>query len=74
MLRDRKRVFPFGLAVPTSDARQAVRDVLDLDIEGRWIEKVKAAAAQHALPSSWLRGGHGIQSSTDLAIVGQIRL
>ena len=39
-----------GLAVPSADPRQPVRDVYNLDIHGRGIEKVKTPAAQHTLP------------------------
>jgi hypothetical protein len=29
-------------------------NVLDLDVEGRWIQQVKAPARQHALPGAGL--------------------
>ena len=41
-----------GLAVPARDAREPVRDVLDLDVERGGIEQVEPAARQHALPGA----------------------
>ena len=45
-----------GLAVPARDAGEAMRDVLDLDVERRGIEQIEPAARQHALPGAG-RGG-----------------
>ena len=52
MLRDREDVRAVRLAVPARDARQAVRDILDLDVERRGIEQVEPATRQHALPGA----------------------
>src|SRR3990167_3134572 len=52
MLGHRVDVGAFGLAVPARDARQAVRDVLDLDVERRGVEQIEPAARQHALPGA----------------------
>ena len=58
MLRHRESMLAVGLAVPTGDAGQPVRDVLDLDVERRGVEQVEPPPAQHALPGprsrSWL--------------------
>jgi hypothetical protein len=32
-------------------------DVLDLDIEGRGVQEIEPAPAQHALPGAWLWDG-----------------
>src|ERR1700739_3396562 len=55
VLRDRERVLADRLAVPARHARQAVGDVLDLDVERRGIEQVEPAARQTPLPGA--RGG-----------------
>ena len=52
MLRDRKDVRPVGLAVPARDARETMRDVLDLDVERGGVEQIEPAARQHALPGA----------------------
>ena len=57
MLRDREGVVAEGLSVPARDAREPVRDVLDLDVERRRIEKIETAARQHALPGARRRAG-----------------
>ncbi len=44
VLRDRKRMRSLCLPVPARKSRQTVRDVADLDIEGRWVERFQAAA------------------------------
>ncbi len=41
-----------GLPVPAGDAGQPVRDVLDLDVEGRGVQKIEPPARQHALPGA----------------------
>src|SRR5262245_43712583 len=55
VLRYRENRRPLGLAVPARHPRQAVGDVLDLDVEGRWVEEIEAAPRQHALPGTWWR-------------------
>ena len=56
MLGDREGMIAQRLAVPAGNAREAVRDVLDLDVGGRGVKQVEAAAGQHALP-----GARGLQ-------------
>jgi hypothetical protein len=41
-----------GLAVPPRDAGEAMGDVLDLDVHGRGVEQVEAAAGKHPLPGA----------------------
>ena len=50
VLGDREGMVALGLAVPAGDARQAVGDVLDLDVERRGAEKVEPPPRQHPLP------------------------
>ena len=38
------------LAIPARDPRQAVRNVLDLDVERGGVQQVKPPAAQHPVP------------------------
>src|SRR5690242_9098854 len=52
MLCDGKRMTSFRLTVPARDARQAMRDIADLDIQRRWIEQIETPPAQHPLPSA----------------------
>ena len=52
MLRDREDMRADGLAVPARDAREPMRDVLDLDVERGRIEQIEPAARQHALPGA----------------------
>ena len=52
VLRDREDMRAVGLAVPARDAREPVRDVLDLDVERRGVEQVEPPARQHALPGA----------------------
>ncbi len=52
MLRDRKDVLAFGLAVPARDAGKAVGDVVELDVERGGVEEVEAAAREHPLPGA----------------------
>jgi hypothetical protein len=54
MLGDGESVLALGLAVPARDAGQAVRNVLDFDVQRRRIEQVEPAAAQHPLPGARL--------------------
>ena len=42
----------FGLTIPPRNACQAMRDILDLNIERGRIEEIEPAAAQHALPGA----------------------
>ena len=49
MLRDREGVRADGLAIPAGNACKAMRDVLDLDIERRGIEQIKAARVAREL-------------------------
>jgi hypothetical protein len=44
VLRHREHVRALGLAVPAGHPRQPVSDVLDLDVEGRGVEEIKAPA------------------------------
>ena len=67
VLRDGEDVRALGLAVPARDAREAVRDVLDLDVERGGIEQVEPAARQHALPCA--RRGFVLRSVLILLIV-----
>ena len=56
------------LTVPASDARQPMRDVFDLDVERRGIEKIQPPPTQHALPSARrLRIGCDVQRSLFVA-------
>src|SRR5690349_9718640 len=50
MLRDRKNMRSLGLAIPPCDPRQAVRDVVDFDVERRGVKQVEPPSRQHALP------------------------
>jgi len=59
MLRHRKDVVADRLPVPARDAREAVRDVLDLDVERGGIEEVEPPPRQHALPGAGPPRGHG---------------
>ena len=52
MLRHRKDVRPGRLAVPAGDAGEAVRDVVELDVERGGVEQVEAASGQHSLPGA----------------------
>ena len=52
VLGDGEGMVADGLAVPAGDAGQAVRDVLDLDVEGRGIQQVQPSSGQHALPGA----------------------
>ena len=52
VLRHREGVVAAGLAVPARNARQAVRDVGNLDVERRGVEQVEPPARQHALPGA----------------------
>ena len=52
VLRHGKCVLADRLAVPARDPRQAVGDVLDLDVFGLRREEIETAARQHALPGS----------------------
>ena len=54
VLRDGEDVRALGLPVPARDAGEAMRDVLDLDVERGGIEQVESAARQHALPGAGL--------------------
>src|SRR5947209_8433428 len=52
MLSHRKDVRTVSLAVPPRDARETMRDILDLDVEGRGVQKIETAPRQHALPGA----------------------
>src|SRR5947209_5732406 len=52
VLSNRENIRATGLTVPASDTGEDVRDILDLDVERRWIEKIEAAPRQHALPGA----------------------
>ena len=52
MLGHREGMIAQGLPVPAGDARQAMGDVLDLDVERRRVEEIEPPPAQHALPSA----------------------
>src|SRR6478736_5541191 len=52
VLGHREGMVAGGLAVPAGDPGKPMGDVLDLDIEGRRIEQIKTAPAQHTLPSA----------------------
>ena len=74
VLGDGEGVFADRLAVPAGHARQAVGDVLDLDVEGGGVEQVQPAAGQHPLPGAgfvllpWALG-----QVVRPAVVGQVR-
>ena len=70
MLRHREGMLAVGLAVPTGDAGEPVRDVLDLDVERRGVEQVEPPSAQHPLPGprSTLLSGGAIDLSVDLHV------
>jgi hypothetical protein len=57
MLGDGQRIRASGLSVPPADTGKAVRDIDNLDIHWRGVEKVESAATQHTLPGTpiWLR-------------------
>ncbi len=57
VLRDRKDMRAVGLAVPARHPRDAMRDVLDLDIERGGVEQVEPSPRQHALPGARLAAG-----------------
>ena len=65
MLGDRESVRAERLPVPAGDAREAVRDVLDLDVGGRGVKQVEPAAGQHALPGARA----GMPGSSCVAVV-----
>ncbi len=58
--RRRKHCAARCLAVPARDSSQAVRNVLDLDVDRRGVKEVEAPPAEHALPGTGggSRGGH----------------
>ncbi len=60
VLRDREDMAPLGLAIPARRAGKPMRDVLDLDIERRRVEKIEPASGQHALPGARRRRGGGL--------------
>ena len=62
VLRHREDVVADGLPVPARDAREAVRDVLDLDVERRRVEEVEPPAGQHALPGARRLSAHHSRS------------
>ena len=51
------------LAVPAGDTGEAVGDVGDLDVAGRGVEEVEAAAGEHPLPRPRRRRAHGARPS-----------
>ena len=52
MLRHGKDVRAMRLAIPARDARKPVRDILDFDVERRWIEQIEPPPRQHSLPGA----------------------
>ncbi len=50
VLGDREGVRPGRLAVPARHPRQAMGDVVDLDVERGGVQQIEPAAGQHALP------------------------
>jgi hypothetical protein len=57
VLGDGECVVALGLTIPACDARQAMRDIFDLDIEGRRVEQIETAAAEHSLPGTAVIAG-----------------
>jgi hypothetical protein len=62
MLRNREGMRAACLAVPAGDARKAMGDVLDLDIERRGVEQIEPPAREHALPGARRSGRFGHQA------------
>jgi hypothetical protein len=58
-------MFSLGLTVPAGDPRQPMRDIFDFNVEGRRVQQVEPAAAEHALPGSWFLGDHDVRSMSD---------
>jgi len=54
VLCDGERVRALRLPVPARDTGEAMRDVLDLDVQRRRIEKIESPSAQHSLPGARL--------------------
>src|SRR5512144_3282449 len=50
MLRDGKDVTALRLPVPARDAREAMRNVIDFDVERGGVEQIEASSGQHPLP------------------------
>ena len=52
VLRHREDMRAAGLPVPARDARQAMGDIGDLDIERRGVEQIEPPSRQHPLPGA----------------------
>jgi hypothetical protein len=50
MRRDGKDVTALRLSVPARDAREAMRNVIDFDVERGGVEQIEASSGQHPLP------------------------
>jgi hypothetical protein len=50
VLRNRKDVTALGLSVPSSNASEAVRNVIDFNVEWRRVEQIESPTGQHPLP------------------------
>src|SRR5215207_8037200 len=58
VLRHREDVLPDSLPVPARDAREAMGDVFDLDVQRRGVEEIEPAPREHALPGTRRLSGH----------------
>jgi hypothetical protein len=50
MLRDGKDVAALRLSVPARDAGEAMRNVIDFDVERGGVEQIEPSSGQHPLP------------------------
>src|SRR5690606_30303446 len=54
MFGNRERMIAFRLPVPPRNTGKPMRNVVNLDVQRRWVEQVEPSPTQHALPGAWL--------------------
>lgn len=68
VLCDGKGMIARRLPIPARNSRKTARNIFDLYVQRRWIQQIKAASGQHALPGAGRFGAGGHKAS--LANIG----